>query len=120
MHVLVTEAVRQISSVLVTSQVSYKWLSRNFLVSSDTAKKWVLSPWIRIYLQSPCSLANINYPLCSRLLLEFVTSHENGFQVVYSLSGFLKSNPSNYSVRLVPGPKLEGSFFLPTLWYSIL
>ncbi|XP_031404436.1 DNA polymerase delta subunit 3 isoform X2 [Punica granatum] len=60
--------------------VSYKWLSLTFLLSSDTSK---------------------------RLLQEFVQSHEDGLQVVYSLTGCLKNNPSIYHVRLVPGPELE-------------
>ncbi|GAV60698.1 CDC27 domain-containing protein [Cephalotus follicularis] len=54
--------------------VSYKWLSRNFLVSSNVAK---------------------------RLLQEFVENHGNDTEVVYSLSGWLKKNPSSYHVRLV-------------------
>ncbi|TQE03140.1 hypothetical protein C1H46_011311 [Malus baccata] len=59
--------------------VSYKWLSRNYLVSSNAAK---------------------------RLLQEFVEKHENGFEVVYVLAGWLKSDPSSYHIRLVSGPKL--------------
>ncbi|KAI6687179.1 hypothetical protein NL676_024007 [Syzygium grande] len=59
--------------------VSYKWLSRNFLVSSNTAK---------------------------RLLQEFVERHGDGLEVVYSLSGWLKDNPSCYHIKLVSGPKL--------------
>ncbi|OMO92528.1 DNA polymerase subunit Cdc27 [Corchorus olitorius] len=59
--------------------VSYKWLSRNFLVSSNVAK---------------------------RLLAEFVEKHGNGFEVVYSLSGWLKNTPSSYHIQLVTGPKL--------------
>lgn len=60
--------------------VSYKWLSRNFLVSSNAAK---------------------------RLLQEFVNTRGSGFEVVYTLSGWLKNNPSSYHIRLVSGPKLE-------------
>ncbi|XP_015866301.2 uncharacterized protein LOC107403900 [Ziziphus jujuba] len=59
--------------------VSYKWLSRNYLVSSSTAM---------------------------RLLKEFVEKHENGFEVVYLLSGWLKSNPPIYHRKLVSGSKL--------------
>ncbi|KAJ0101027.1 hypothetical protein Patl1_04900 [Pistacia atlantica] len=59
--------------------VSYKWLSRNFLVSSNTAK---------------------------RLLEEFVEKHGSGLEVVYALSGWLKSSPPSYNIRLVSGPKL--------------
>ncbi|XP_019249472.1 PREDICTED: uncharacterized protein LOC109228738 isoform X2 [Nicotiana attenuata] len=59
--------------------VSYKWLSRNFLVSSDSAK---------------------------RLLQEFVEKHGNGLEVVYSLSGWLKTSPSTYHIRLVSTPNL--------------
>ncbi|KAH9779155.1 DNA polymerase delta subunit 3 [Citrus sinensis] len=59
--------------------VSYKWLSRNFLVSSNTAK---------------------------RLLQEFVEKHGNGLEVVYTLSGWLKSSPPSYNIRLVSEPKL--------------
>ncbi|KAL2980810.1 hypothetical protein AAZX31_13G250600 [Glycine max] len=61
-------------------QISYKWLSRNYMVSSDEAK---------------------------RLLQEFVQKHEGGLEVVYALSGWLKSNHPSYHVRLVTGPKLE-------------
>ncbi|KAF2314385.1 hypothetical protein GH714_025946 [Hevea brasiliensis] len=60
--------------------VSYKWLSRNFLVSSNAAK---------------------------RLLQEFVEKHRSGLEVVYTLSGWLKNNPPSYHIRLVSGPKLE-------------
>ncbi|XP_021287834.1 uncharacterized protein LOC110419207 [Herrania umbratica] len=59
--------------------VSYKWLSRNFLVSSNVAK---------------------------RLLAEFVEKHGSELEVVYSLSGWLKNTPSNYHIQLVTGPKL--------------
>ncbi|XP_028755473.1 uncharacterized protein LOC114714855 isoform X1 [Neltuma alba] len=59
--------------------VSYKWLSRNYMVSSDAAK---------------------------RLLQEFVRKHGTGFEVIYKLSGWLKSTPPSYHVRLVTGPKL--------------
>nr|GME15744.1 DNA polymerase delta subunit 3-like isoform X2 [Ipomoea batatas] len=59
--------------------VSYKWLSQNFLVSSNAAKS---------------------------LLQEFVEKHGNGVEVVYSLSGWLKNNPSAYHVQLVSSPKL--------------
>ncbi|KAK4363991.1 hypothetical protein RND71_015349 [Anisodus tanguticus] len=59
--------------------VSYKWLSRNFLVSSDSAK---------------------------RLLQEFVEKHGDGLEVVYSLSGWLKDSPSTYHIRLVSTPNL--------------
>ncbi|GMI90001.1 hypothetical protein like AT1G78650 [Hibiscus trionum] len=60
--------------------VSYKWLSRNFLVSSNVAK---------------------------RLLAEFVEKHGSGLEVVYSLSGWLKNTPSNYHIQLVTEPKLS-------------
>ncbi|XWS10873.1 hypothetical protein CRYUN_Cryun38cG0035400 [Craigia yunnanensis] len=60
--------------------VSYKWLSRNFLVSSNVAK---------------------------RLLAEFVEKHGSGLEVLYSLSGWLKNSPSNYHIQLVTGPKLS-------------
>ncbi|KAJ9183012.1 hypothetical protein P3X46_006933 [Hevea brasiliensis] len=60
--------------------VSYKWLSRNFLVSSNAAK---------------------------RLLQEFVEKHTSGLEVVYTLSGWLQNNPPSYHIRLVSGPKLE-------------
>ncbi|KAH6785309.1 hypothetical protein C2S51_037764 [Perilla frutescens var. frutescens] len=55
--------------------VSYKWLSRNFLVSSNVAK---------------------------RLLEEFVEKYGDGLEVIYSLSGWLKNNPTTYHIRLVP------------------
>lgn len=40
-----------------------------------------------------------------RLLQEFVQTHD-GLEVVYALSGWLKSNDPSYHVRLVNGPKL--------------
>ncbi|KAG9151595.1 hypothetical protein Leryth_024069 [Lithospermum erythrorhizon] len=61
-------------------QVSYKWLSRNYLVSSNEAK---------------------------RLLQDYVEKHGTGLAVLYSISGFVKNNPSSYHVRLVSKPKLE-------------
>ncbi|KAM7495379.1 hypothetical protein LguiB_029988 [Lonicera macranthoides] len=60
--------------------VSYKWLSRNFLLPSNAAK---------------------------RLLQEFVEKHGNGLEVVYTLSGWLKNNPSVYHVRLISRPNLQ-------------
>ncbi|KAI3457615.1 hypothetical protein Pfo_014278 [Paulownia fortunei] len=60
--------------------VSYKWLSRNFLVSSNAAK---------------------------RLLQEFVEKYGSGLEVIYSLSGWLKNNPSTYHIRLVSKHKLS-------------
>ncbi|KAG9151596.1 hypothetical protein Leryth_024069 [Lithospermum erythrorhizon] len=64
-------------------QVSYKWLSRNYLVSSNEAK---------------------------RLLQDYVEKHGTGLAVLYSISGFVKNNPSSYHVRLVSKPKLEGLY----------
>ncbi|WVZ72734.1 hypothetical protein U9M48_021150 [Paspalum notatum var. saurae] len=60
--------------------ISYKWLSRNFSVSSNDAK---------------------------RLLQEFVNKYGADLQVIYSVSGWLKNNPQNYCVKLTSGPKLE-------------
>ncbi|CAM0880289.1 unnamed protein product [Alopecurus aequalis] len=60
--------------------ISYKWLSRNFSVSSNDAK---------------------------RLLQEFVEKHGADHQVIYSVSGWLKNSPENYCVKLISGPKLE-------------
>ncbi|RCV25167.1 hypothetical protein SETIT_5G144300v2 [Setaria italica] len=60
--------------------ISYKWLSRNFSVSSNDAK---------------------------RLLQEFVDKNGADLQVIYSVSGWLKNNPQNYCVKLTSGPKLE-------------
>ncbi|XP_076896415.1 uncharacterized protein LOC143549401 [Bidens hawaiensis] len=60
--------------------VSYKWLSRNFSVPSDTAK---------------------------RLLQEFVEKNGSQLEVIYSLSGWLKNNPEAYHVKLVLGSKLS-------------
>ncbi|KAL3503085.1 hypothetical protein ACH5RR_037534 [Cinchona calisaya] len=59
--------------------VSYKWLSRNFLVSSNDAK---------------------------RLLKDFVGKHGTGIEVVYTLSGWLKNDPSMYHIRLASKPNL--------------
>ncbi|XP_015688335.1 uncharacterized protein LOC102704757 isoform X2 [Oryza brachyantha] len=60
--------------------ISYKWLSRNFSVSSNDAK---------------------------RLLQEFVKEHGADIKVIYSVSGWLKNNPTNYCVKLISGHKLE-------------
>ncbi|KAJ4837384.1 hypothetical protein Tsubulata_006286 [Turnera subulata] len=60
--------------------VSYKWLSREFLVPSNAAKQ---------------------------LLHEFVETHGSAIEVIYTLSGWLKRNPSSYHVKLVSAPKLE-------------
>ncbi|WOL02071.1 hypothetical protein Cni_G10790 [Canna indica] len=60
--------------------VSYKWLSRNFLVSSNNAK---------------------------RLLEEFVEKHPNELEVIYTLSGWLKSDSQTYCVKLASNRKLE-------------
>ncbi|KAK6777127.1 hypothetical protein RDI58_023844 [Solanum bulbocastanum] len=62
--------------------VSYKWLSRNFLVSSNSAK---------------------------RLLQEFVEKHGSDLEVVYCLSGWLKDSPSTYHIRLVSSANLAES-----------
>ncbi|KAK1258034.1 hypothetical protein QJS04_geneDACA014317 [Acorus gramineus] len=43
----------------------------------------------------------------SWLLQKFVEKHRHGLQVIYSLSGWLKSNPQIYHIRLVSGLKLE-------------
>ncbi|KAL8131850.1 uncharacterized protein LOC141711738 isoform X2 [Apium graveolens] len=59
--------------------VSYKWLSRNFLVSSNAAK---------------------------RLLQEFVEKKGSNLEVVYTLSGWLKNDPSVYHIRLASRNKL--------------
>lgn len=59
--------------------VSYKWLSRNFSVSSNDAK---------------------------RLLQEFVEEHGSGLEVIYTLSGYLKDSPQIYHISLVSGLKL--------------
>ncbi|XP_073312345.1 uncharacterized protein [Primulina huaijiensis] len=59
--------------------VSYKWLSRNFLVSSNAAK---------------------------RLLQDFVQKYGSELEVVFSLSGWLKDKPSTYHIRLVSKNKL--------------
>ncbi|KAK1404899.1 DNA polymerase delta subunit 3 [Heracleum sosnowskyi] len=59
--------------------VSYKWLSRNFLVSSNAAK---------------------------RLLQEFVEKKGSNLEVVYTLSGWLKNDPSVYHIRLASRTKL--------------
>ncbi|KAG9448190.1 hypothetical protein H6P81_014318 [Aristolochia fimbriata] len=59
--------------------VSYKWLSRNFSVSSNDAK---------------------------RLLQKFIQEHGSGIEVIYTLSGWLRNNPEIYRVKLVSGLKL--------------
>ncbi|XP_019443861.1 PREDICTED: uncharacterized protein LOC109348095 isoform X2 [Lupinus angustifolius] len=60
--------------------VSYKWLSRNYMISSDEAK---------------------------RLLQEFVEKHDGGLEVVYALSGWLKNSHPSYHVKLATAPELE-------------
>ncbi|KAJ8435101.1 hypothetical protein Cgig2_033209 [Carnegiea gigantea] len=62
-----------------SDQVSYKWLSRSFSVSSNMAKK---------------------------LLQEFVEKHGHGLKVMYSVAGWLNKVPATYHIKLVPGPKL--------------
>ncbi|KAF5190609.1 Dna polymerase delta subunit like [Thalictrum thalictroides] len=59
--------------------VSYKWLSRNFSVSSNDAK---------------------------RILQEFVEQNGNGLEIVYCLSGFLKESSPVYRIQFVSGVKL--------------
>jgi len=44
-----------------------------------------------------------------RVLQEFVQNHEGELEVVYSLSGWLKSKDPSYHIRLVTGPKLAGT-----------
>ncbi|XP_013590016.1 DNA polymerase delta subunit 3 isoform X2 [Brassica napus] len=60
--------------------VSYKWLSRNFSISSKTAKS---------------------------LLKDFVEKNGKGFEVVYIVSGWLKNTPSDHRTRLVSSSKLS-------------
>ncbi|KAJ0977381.1 hypothetical protein J5N97_012855 [Dioscorea zingiberensis] len=59
--------------------VSYKWLSRNFSLTSNYAK---------------------------RLLQEFVDKHGSELEVIYTLSGWLKNSPQNYHIKLASGLKL--------------
>lgn len=44
--------------------------------------------------------------VAKKLLEEFVEKHGDQVEVVYTLSGWLKSNPSNYHIRLVSQSKL--------------
>lgn len=60
--------------------VSYKWLSRNFLVPSNDAK---------------------------RLLQEFVEKHCDELEVIYTVSGWLKNDPQTYCVKLASKHKLQ-------------
>ncbi|XP_078439480.1 DNA-directed DNA polymerase [Wolffia australiana] len=62
--------------------VSYKWLSRNFSVSSNEAK---------------------------RLLEDFVDQHGKKIKVIYAVSGWLKENPEIYNIKLVSASELEGA-----------
>ncbi|KAG2254755.1 hypothetical protein Bca4012_058283 [Brassica carinata] len=59
--------------------VSYKWLSRNFSLSSKTAKS---------------------------LLKDFVEKNGKGLEVVYTVSGWLKNTPSDHCTRLISRSKL--------------
>lgn len=43
-----------------------------------------------------------------RLLEEFVEKYGDGLAVIYSLSGWLKNNPTTYHIRLVPKDMLSG------------
>lgn len=43
-----------------------------------------------------------------RLLEEFVEKYGDGLAVIYSLSGWLKNNPTTYHIRLVPKHMLSG------------
>lgn len=73
----------QVQSLVIDASqvVSYKWLSRNFSVSSNVAK---------------------------RILQEFAKQNEgNKVEVVYAVSGWSKSEPSTYTVQLVPKAKLQ-------------
>ncbi|VVA95774.1 unnamed protein product [Arabis nemorensis] len=66
--------------------VSFKWLSRNCSISSETAK---------------------------RLLNDFVEKHGKCLEVVYTVSGWLKNKPSDYLTRLVSSselPEVEKEF----------
>ncbi|XP_042439021.1 uncharacterized protein LOC122024455 [Zingiber officinale] len=60
--------------------VSYKWLSRNFSVSSNDAK---------------------------RLLQEFVEKHCDELEVIYTVSGWSKNDPQTYCVKLASKHKLQ-------------
>ncbi|KAJ7531739.1 hypothetical protein O6H91_14G056900 [Diphasiastrum complanatum] len=62
--------------------VSYKWLSRKFSLSSNTAK---------------------------RLLQEAANQKVQGIEAVYVVSGWKKGEPSCYFVQLVPSAKLEAT-----------
>lgn len=57
--------------------------------------------------------------LC-RLLQEFVEKHDNGFEVVYTLSGWLKGNPTNYHIKLVSGLKLPGNAFICVVQFMLM
>lgn len=75
------EILREIQALVADKLqvVSYKWLSRNFSVSSNYAK---------------------------RLLKEFVDKHGNELEVVYTLSGWLKNDPQTYCIKLASGLNL--------------
>ncbi|KAJ4796912.1 DNA polymerase delta subunit 3 [Rhynchospora pubera] len=60
--------------------ISYKWLSRNFSISSNNAK---------------------------RLLREFVEKNGNDLQVIYTVSGWLKGDVQTYCVKLASAPKID-------------
>lgn len=73
----------QIQSLVIDASqvVSYKWLSRNFSVSSNAAK---------------------------RILEEFAKLNEGSkVEVVYAVCGWSKSEPRTYNVQLVPKVKLQ-------------
>ncbi|KAH9779160.1 DNA polymerase delta subunit 3 [Citrus sinensis] len=61
------------------------------------------SHWIR---PTVVPIAGSNGWIQLWLLQEFVEKHGNGLEVVYTLSGWLKSSPPSYNIRLVSEPKL--------------
>lgn len=56
----------------------------------------------------------------SRLLQEFAVKHCNELEVLYTLSGWLKSEPQTYCVKLASTYKLEGYICLTWLTPTFL
>lgn len=75
----------------------FQWCKEVGTVSKASGFHFLLFKWLKAVIY--------------RLLQEFVENHGNGLEVVYTMSGQLKSNPLSYHVRLVSGPQLAGSVF---------
>ena len=87
-------------------------------MSSNDAKRYRV---FRFYILMICRfeispfLAKVSFFVVCRLVIcrllqDFVEKRGTGVEVVYTLSGWFKTDPSVYHIRLVSKPKLTGSF----------